>query len=74
MVAVCLTLGGCSCGDNTPTNPDGGPHSDGGLPDGGNPDGGGITPVDPGNGNGNGNSGGQDDGTKPPPWLNFFER
>jgi penicillin-binding protein 1A len=35
---------------------------------GGNPDGGGITPVDPGNGNNNG----QDDGSEPPDWLDFF--
>ena len=45
----------------------------------GNPDGGGIIPVDPGNGsngngNGNGNGGSQDDGTKPPDWLDFFDR
>ncbi|HVI41939.1 MAG TPA: penicillin-binding transpeptidase domain-containing protein, partial [Anaerovoracaceae bacterium] len=42
----------------------------------GNPDGGGIIPVDPGNGDGtgndNGNNGGQDDGNKPPDWLNFL--
>ncbi len=40
----------------------------------GNPDGGGIIPIDPGNnGNGNGN-GGQDDGSEPPDWLDFFDR
>lgn len=40
----------------------------------GNPDGGGITPIDPGNGNGNGNgNGGQDDGSKPPDWLDFLD-
>ena len=38
----------------------------------GNPDGGGIIPVDPGNGDGSGNNGGQNDGSKPPDWLNFL--
>jgi penicillin-binding protein 1A len=41
----------------------------------GDPDGGGITPIDPGNGNGNGNgNGGQDNGSEPPDWLDFFDR
>ena len=45
----------------------------------GNPDEGGTTPANPGNengnnGNGNGNgNGNQDDGSKPPDWLNFFD-
>lgn len=39
----------------------------------GNPDGGGILPIDPGDGNGNGNGNGdQDDGSKPPDWLDFL--
>ncbi|MDD3168507.1 MAG: transglycosylase domain-containing protein [Eubacteriales bacterium] len=43
----------------------------------GNPDGGGIIPIEPGNGNHNGNDNGngnqQDDGSKPPDWLDFLD-
>lgn len=46
----------------------------------GDPDGGGIIPGEPGNGNGNNNGngngnggGGQDNGNKPPDWLDFFD-
>ncbi len=42
-----------------------------------NPEEGGNTPVDPETGNDNGNNGNgndnQDDGSKPPAWLNFFD-